>query len=136
MQRWRDDFAPAAEKNLPLPPATDEMSTGFRNAVLQGECSMLLSWKDVLAAYSAHLHIDILPEFQQRGYGRELMGAFLEKVKNEGAEGVHLDMVRHNVGARRFYEKLGFEACPVVMDEGASGEVGVQGVVVTLVRKL
>jgi GNAT superfamily N-acetyltransferase len=130
---------------MPSPPASDYVSTGFRNAVLEGQCSMLLSWKDVLATYPAHLHIDILPEFQGKGYGKELIGALLEKVKAEGAQGVHLDMVKSNVGARRFYGRLGFEACPVVMDGGKSGEMGVQevggeggdaGVVLTLAKEL
>jgi hypothetical protein len=35
-----------------------------------------------------------------------------------------------------FYERLGFKVCPVVMDGGESGEEGVNGVVLHLVKEL
>jgi GNAT superfamily N-acetyltransferase len=109
---------------------------GFRHAVYHGECSMLQEWPEVLGKYPAHMHIDILPEWQKKGYGRRLIEAFFEEVKKDGAEGVHLDMVRHNVNARTFYERIGFEVCPQVLDGGASGETGVNGIVATLVKSL
>lgn len=82
------------------------------------------------------MHIDILPEWQKKGWGRKLIEAFFEEVKRDGAGGVHLDMVRHNVNARAFYERIGFEVCPQVLDGGASGEIGVNGIVATLVKRL
>jgi GNAT superfamily N-acetyltransferase len=65
-----------------------------------------------------------------------LIERFLEGVKGEGARGVHLGMMRANEGARVFYERLGFRVCPVVMDGGESGEEGVNGVVLHLVKEL
>jgi predicted lactoylglutathione lyase len=50
--------------------------------------------------------------------------------------GVHLDMVQSNTSARAFYEKVGFQICPQVLDDGASGQPGVNGIVVTLVMSL
>jgi ribosomal protein S18 acetylase RimI-like enzyme len=116
---------------------TDE-NKHFREAVHNGNCSMLLSHPETLEKYPAHLHIDILPEFQGQGWGRKLVEAWCQIVKREGAVGVHLDMVKDNVGARKFYEKLGFEVCGEILDGGESGESGVSGdgVVLTMVKKL
>ena len=43
-----------------------------------------------LAEYPAHLHIDLLPEWQGKGWGRGLMEAFLRGVHAAGAARVHL----------------------------------------------
>lgn len=61
-----------------------------------------------LAAHPAHLHIDLLPEAQGRGYGRGLMEAFLTALGRAGAASVHLSMSRTNTRARAFYDRLGF----------------------------
>ena len=97
---------------------------------------MLQPFPAVLDRFPAHLHVDVLPEFQRKGYGRSLVRRFLEEVKKEGAVGVHLDMVRANEGARLFYEKEGFGRCEEVLDGGESGEKGVCGIVATLVKTL
>ena len=82
------------------------------------------------------MHIDIIPEYQRRGWGTVLINRFFEAVKNLGASGVHLDMVQSNVSGRAFYEKIGFQVCPQVLDGGASGNTGVNGIVITLVKDL
>ncbi|KAF1848202.1 acyl-CoA N-acyltransferase [Cucurbitaria berberidis CBS 394.84] len=143
-QRWRNDFTPMVDSNLiPRPGVRTgdalmerEDIKGFRSAVYGAECSMLLPWPAVLAEYPAHMHIDILPEFQRRGLGTLLMNAFLQAVRGMGARGVHLDMVRTNTAGRAFYTKIGFEICAQVMDGGASGDPGVDGIVMTLVKAL
>ena len=61
-----------------------------------------------LAAYPAHLHIDLLPRAQGKGAGRALMTAFLAAVNAAGAEAVHLGMGTSNTAARAFYDRLGF----------------------------
>lgn len=66
-----------------------------------------------LADYPAHLHIDVLPEYQGRGYGRELMRTFLAALHQAGAPRVHLGMVTVNTAARAFYDRLGFHVIPV-----------------------
>jgi ribosomal protein S18 acetylase RimI-like enzyme len=66
-----------------------------------------------LADYPAHLHIDLLPDFQGRGYGRRLMTAFLAAANQAGAERVHLGMLTSNVKARAFYDRLDFAELPV-----------------------
>lgn len=61
-----------------------------------------------LAAYPAHLHIDLLPEQQGRGHGRRLVETFLRAAAGAGAAGLHVGMVTANVRARGFYDRLGF----------------------------
>ncbi|NUO45073.1 MAG: GNAT family N-acetyltransferase [Streptomyces sp.] len=66
-----------------------------------------------LAPYPAHLHIDLLPEWQGRGYGRELMRTLLRALAERGVPAVHLVMATANVPARAFYDRLGFREIPV-----------------------
>ena len=66
-----------------------------------------------LADYPAHLHIDLLPEYQGRGYGRELAFTLFDALAAAGAPRVHLGMVTANTGARAFYDKIGFHEVPV-----------------------
>ncbi|WP_062463625.1 GNAT family N-acetyltransferase [Demequina soli] len=69
----------------------------------------------VLAAYPAHLHIDLLPDQQGRGAGRALIAAACALLAARGAPGVHLVAERANVGAQAFYPRVGFAA--VVADD-------------------
>ncbi|MDQ1046208.1 GNAT family N-acetyltransferase [Streptomyces sp. V4I2] len=66
-----------------------------------------------VAAYPAHLHIDLLPEWQGRGYGRALMEAFLGALRTKGVPAVHLSMLTANTSARSFYDRLGFNEIEV-----------------------
>ncbi|MFD7712840.1 GNAT family N-acetyltransferase [Streptomyces sp. NPDC059785] len=66
-----------------------------------------------VAAYPAHLHIDLLPDWQGRGYGRALMRAFLGALGERGIPAVHLCMVTANTPARAFYDRLGFHEIDV-----------------------
>ncbi|MFJ4620864.1 GNAT family N-acetyltransferase [Streptomyces sp. NPDC088812] len=65
-----------------------------------------------LADYPAHLHIDILPDWQGKGLGRSLMTAFLEGLRRDGVSGVHLGVGLDNVNAQAFYQRLGFHDVP------------------------
>ncbi|KAF5333706.1 hypothetical protein D9611_002390 [Ephemerocybe angulata] len=57
----------------------------------------------------AHLHIDILPEYQRKGLGRKLIGRAVEYLRGEGLEGVWVGLDPRNLAVRVFYEKLGFK---------------------------
>lgn len=60
------------------------------------------------ADYPAHLHINLLPNTQGHGLGRQLMTAFVDNLKALKVTGVHLEVSRSNVAAICFYEKMGF----------------------------
>src|SRR5690606_11113458 len=70
-----------------------------------------------LAAWPAHLHIDLLPEWQGRGYGRGLMRTFLTALRDAGVPAVHLVMAVANKPARAFYDRMGFEEIAEPMDD-------------------
>ena len=67
-----------------------------------------------LAEYPAHLHIDVLPEHQGHGAGRELMRTFLRALADQGVPAVHLGVSPTNLAARAFYDRLGFHVLPPI----------------------
>ena len=58
--------------------------------------------------WPAHLHIDLLPEGRGCGLGRQLMNAWLERLRASGSAGVHLGTFAENTNAQRFFESCGF----------------------------
>lgn len=58
--------------------------------------------------YPAHLHIDILPEYQGQGHGTRLLDAATARLKSLSVPGVMLGVGAKNKGAIRFYERYGF----------------------------
>jgi ribosomal protein S18 acetylase RimI-like enzyme len=64
--------------------------------------------EEIVAAYPSHLHIDLLPQAQGKGYGRSLVETLLEELIAAGSTGVHLGIDLRNEGAQQFYPKLGF----------------------------
>lgn len=66
-----------------------------------------------LAAYPAHLHIDLLPEYQRAGHGRRLIQTFVAALRARNVPALHVGMVTANRGARSFYDRLGFQVIEV-----------------------
>ena len=62
----------------------------------------------VVAAYPAHLHIDLLEHVRGRGLGRQLIEWLLDELRGRGVAGVHLDVAADNANGIAFYEHLGF----------------------------
>jgi ribosomal protein S18 acetylase RimI-like enzyme len=58
---------------------------------------------------SADLGIVVLAEWRNRGIGEQLMAAAEAWARERGAERMILDLSAANDGARRFYERLGYE---------------------------
>ena len=58
--------------------------------------------------YPAHLHIDILPEGQRKGYGTELLNTLENHLKDKGVKGIRLGVGGDNKGAHKFYESNGY----------------------------
>lgn len=58
--------------------------------------------------FPSHLHIDLLPRAQGRGYGRLMLERIMEELRRRGSPGVHLGVSAQNTRAAGFYQKLGF----------------------------
>jgi ribosomal protein S18 acetylase RimI-like enzyme len=63
---------------------------------------------ELLTEYPAHLHIDLTPEVQGRGFGGELMRRLLDAQAQAGVAGIHLEVATANLRAIGFYDHLGF----------------------------
>lgn len=63
---------------------------------------------DAVAGYPAHLHIDLLPRLQGRGFGKQLMNQLFAACRAAGADGIHLGCSPENTNAIAFYQHLGF----------------------------
>lgn len=58
--------------------------------------------------YPAHLHIDILPQGQGKGWGSKLLDRLLEQMRELSIEGVFLGVGAKNTRAIGFYAHYGF----------------------------
>lgn len=102
---FRRRWLPLVEDRYPRPEAAPCGPSDEMIALLHNPERMVLP---ELAAHPAHLHIDLLPDWQRKGYGRALMRAFLAALDAKGVKGVHLCMLAANTRARAFYDRLGF----------------------------
>ena len=133
---WKNRYISYIEPELnslpPIDARTEEDASGLakrrdvltnliRNDIYKLEYG---EYSEQLRSFPGHLHIDILPSHQRRGFGRKLIDAFKAAAKVEGCPGAYLGMNAGNDGAARFYEALEFERLPHVLDEGVSGEKG------------
>jgi len=109
VRRYRREWLPTVADSYPAPAALSTPSDQMLSLMHNPERMIV----PALAAYPAHLHIDLLPEYQRKGLGRELMAAFLAALAERGVPAVHLGMVTANVAARAFYDRLGFHVIDV-----------------------
>jgi ribosomal protein S18 acetylase RimI-like enzyme len=67
---------------------------------------------ELAGRYPSHLHIDLLPRLQGRGYGRQLIAALISSLRSQGSTGLHLHVGRANQRAAGFYRHTGFAELP------------------------
>ncbi len=60
------------------------------------------------AEYPSHLHIDLLPRAQGRGFGRRMLEQVMNNLRRRGSPGAYLGVSTLNLPALGFYERLGF----------------------------
>lgn len=60
-------------------------------------------------AYPSHLHIDLLPRAQGRGYGRRMLERIMDTLRQRGSPGAHLGVSTRNLPAQAFYQHLGLQ---------------------------
>ena len=104
-QKWlKDKWYFKLQKSYSMP--LDEDNS--RDANLIRQLYVQQDNREEFKNYPAHLHIDILPNAQRRGYGRKLINAFLKELIYQKVKGVHLIVSKKNINAINFYQKVGF----------------------------
>jgi GNAT superfamily N-acetyltransferase len=63
---------------------------------------------EVLSAFPAHGHIDLLAPAQGQGWGVTMMNTMMDALKAAGVPGMYLDVSVVNLRAQKFYARLGF----------------------------
>lgn len=99
-----DDYAEQMENNY-LPLVRKLSSSEYYKAVAEQK----IAKRYISDGFTAHLHIDILPQYQRQGLGTQLIDALTEKLTQMCVEGVRLVCAIKNDVARKFYEKMGFD---------------------------
>jgi ribosomal protein S18 acetylase RimI-like enzyme len=110
IQWWSREWAPGFTARHPRPGPSTQREPHIPEAVFLAAGAMPEMWLRIpeLDAYPAHLHINLLPELQGRGFGRRLIELFRGALALRGVPALHLSVDPENVGARAFYERLGF----------------------------
>ncbi|NYI06815.1 GNAT family N-acetyltransferase [Allostreptomyces psammosilenae] len=101
---YRERWLPRIADRYPLPSAPQNLEEHMVDLLHHPERMV----QPELADYPAHLHIDLLPDYQGRGYGRQLIRTFLGALAERGVAQMYLSMVTRNTGAGAFYRRLGF----------------------------
>ena len=63
----------------------------------------------VRQGYLAHMHVNVLEDYQRQGIGSELVNTLENKLREMYVEGVYLICGEKQEGARAFCEKMGYE---------------------------
>lgn len=113
-ERYRREWMPLFARRHPL---VEPVVTATDALVRLGHSTEHLIGPDH-GRFPAHLHIDMLPEAQGRGWGRRLVAVLLAQLAMEGVPGVQLGVGARNTGAQKFYRRLGFAPVPSAKDGG------------------
>jgi GNAT superfamily N-acetyltransferase len=112
-RRLERDWWPALRVRYPepTPQALPELSVQERFA-LHAIHDPWLTDPALAGRYPSHLHINLLPRLQGRGYGRQLIAALITSLRTKGSTGVHLHVRHGNQRAAGFYRHTGFAELP------------------------
>lgn len=108
--RFRTEWLPLLADRYPAPTEPPGTPTELMISLMHDPERLVIP---EVAAYPAHLHIDLLPPYQRAGHGRALMTTFLNALTTAAIPAVHLTMLTSNTKARAFYDRLGFHPIPV-----------------------
>ena len=75
-------------------------------------------WKD----YGEIISIYFLPEYMGKGYGKALLQAAVDRLAEAGCKDILLWVLEENERAKRFYERNGFTASGVSLDDNIGGK--------------
>lgn len=99
-----DRWWPAARARNPVPAQGAPASDASLYRALHDPPGPL---PGLVAAYPAHLHVDLLPRAQGTGTGRALLETLFAELRRRRVPGLHLGASDTNTRAIAFYEHLG-----------------------------
>ena len=105
-RRCKQDWYPVLRTRYPLPTPEDPTPDA---ALIRHIHQPPSAPNPDLADYPAHLHIDLLPEAQGQGWGRQLIAAFTGRLRTLGVPAVYLGVGARNQRAIGFYAHVGFQ---------------------------
>lgn len=104
---WQEVWVPKMHARFPAEVRADwpeDDQRRFNKAVAPE--SPLPPWHE---EYPAQLHINLLPDAQGQGFGRELIDALFTQMRERRVPGLALSVGGDNPGAIGFYDHLGFD---------------------------
>ncbi len=105
---WSDIWTPWFAVGYPRPelPFSEE-----DELVMRGHHPSVMEIEE-LDDYPAHLHIDLMPAAQGKGWGKKMIGRLRSELADVGVPGLFAALDAENVTARGFYERIGFTVLP------------------------
>lgn len=100
-ERWWPPLRAHYRAHQPRPGSADERLVRTIETGLHSE-------GDWLAAYPAHLHVNLLEAARGTGMGRALLERLVAALEARGVPGLHLGVASANANAIAFYRHLGF----------------------------
>ncbi|MCK7610909.1 GNAT family N-acetyltransferase [Roseibium sediminicola] len=79
--------------------------------------------EEIVQAYPAHIHMNLLPRAQGKGIGSRLLEAWLAEARRCGAGAVHAGVSAVNSAGLAFWTSRGFEPVATVPDSGSRGTI-------------
>lgn len=108
-QKWHlRNWLPKIRKGRHFPKSPEEdwtMDDALRASLFEFEFDR----PEWLEQFPSHIHIDLLPRIQGKGWGSRYAQDMLDTLCQKGSVGVHLGMHPENLQALSFYQKLGFQ---------------------------
>lgn len=90
-------------------------SPGYADGWLLQRIATPPTTPEFAAEFPAHLHINLLPQWQSGGWGRRLLERLEVALRDQNVRGLHLGVSRTNESAEGFYRHIGFT--DIVVDE-------------------
>jgi ribosomal protein S18 acetylase RimI-like enzyme len=111
-ERLERDWWPALRARYPDPRQPGGTLSEPERFTLQNIHQPFISDPALLSCYPSHLHIDLLPRLQGRGFGRRLIETLFAALRASRSPGVHLHVGRANERAAAFYRHVGLTELP------------------------
>lgn len=110
--RWADAADRNGTRSLIL---LDKERIVGTSSVSRSRFTELSDWGEIISLY-------LLPEYIGKGFGRALLCAATEELRNMGFESILLWVLEENARARRFYERSGFCESGEVLEDQIGGK--------------